>query len=108
MATTYKVLGQVKPATANTATTLYSGSSPAVVSTITICNQGTSAATYRISVRPAGATLEAKHYVAYDVSINAKTTTAFTIGITLAATDVITVESSNTNLSYNAFGSEVA
>jgi hypothetical protein len=108
MATTYKVLGQVNPS-ATTATTLYtvgSGKS-AVVSTVTVTNQAATAATFRVAVRPAGATLEAKHYVAYDAPLAANDLTAITIGITLAATDVITVYASTANVSFNAFGSEI-
>ena len=108
MATTYKVLGQVNPS-ATTATTLYtvgSGKS-AVVSTVTVTNQAAAAASFRVAVRPAGATLEAKHYVAYDAPLAANDTTAITIGITLAATDVITVYASTATVSFNAFGSEI-
>jgi glucose-6-phosphate dehydrogenase assembly protein OpcA len=109
MATTYKVLGQVNPS-ATTATTLYtvgSGKS-AVVSTITVCNQAASAATFRIAVRVAGSTLSAEEYIAYDSTVAANDTTAFTIGITLASTDVVTVYASTANLSFNAFGSEIS
>ena len=109
MATTYKVLGQSNPS-ATTATTLYTvpSSTQAVVSTIVICNQTASAATYRIAVRPAGASLAAQHYVAYDVTVGASDSTALTLGITLATTDVVTVYASTTSLSFTAFGSEIA
>jgi glucose-6-phosphate dehydrogenase assembly protein OpcA len=109
MAATYKVLGQVNPS-ATTATTLYtvgSGKS-AVVSTITVCNQASSTATYRIAIRVAGASLSAEDYIAYDSTVAANDTTALTLGITLAATDVITVYASTTTLSFNAFGSEIS
>ena len=109
MATTYKVLGQVNPS-ATSATTLYTAPSAtsAVVSTIVICNQTATAATFRIAVRPAGAALAAQHYVAYDVTVGASDSTALTLGITLATTDVITVYASTATLSFAAFGSEVA
>ena len=109
MATTYKVLGQVNPS-ATTATTLYTvpSSTSTVVSTITVCNQASSAATYRIAVRPAGATLEAKHYIVYGATVAASDTTTLTLGLTLATTDVVTVYSSSATLSFNAFGSEIA
>jgi glucose-6-phosphate dehydrogenase assembly protein OpcA len=109
MATTYKVLGQVNPS-ATTATTLYTvpSSTSTVVSTITICNQASSAATYRIAVRPAGATLEAKHYIVYGATVAASDTTTLTLGLTLATTDVVTVYASSANVSFNAFGSEIA
>ena len=109
MATTYKVLGQSNPA-ATTATTLYTvpASTSAVVSTIVICNQAAAAATYRISIRPAGGAQTAAMYVAYDVAIAANDSTALTLGITLATTDVITVYGSTATLSFVAFGSEIA
>jgi glucose-6-phosphate dehydrogenase assembly protein OpcA len=109
MATAYKVLAQSNPS-ATTATTLYTvpSSTSAVVSTITVCNQAASAATYRIAVRPAGATLAAQHYVAYDVAIAANDTTALTLGITLATTDVVTVYASSATMSFSAFGSELS
>ena len=109
MPTVYKVLAQSAPS-ATTATTLYTvpSATSAVVSTITVCNRGTSAASYRIAVRPAGATLANEDYLAYDVAIAANDTTALTLGITLATTDVITVYASTANFSFNVFGSEIS
>lgn len=102
-----KVLGQVNPS-ATTATTLYTvpSAKSAVISTLTICNQAAAAATFRVAVRPAGATLAAVHYVAYDVAVGASDTTALTLGITLAATDVVTVYASTATLSFHAYGDE--
>lgn len=109
MATTYKVLGQIAPSAAS-ATTAYTvpSATQAVISTITACNQGTGSANVRIAVRPDGATLEAKHYIAYDVTVGAGQTAAFTIGVTADASDVITVQSSTANVSFNVFGTEIA
>jgi hypothetical protein len=109
MPTAYKVLGQVAPS-ATTATTLETvpSATQAVVSTITVCNRAATAATFRIAVRPGGATLANEHYIAYDSTVAANDTTAFTLGITLAATDVITVYASTANLSFSAFGSEIS
>ena len=109
MATTYKVLGQANPA-ATTATTLYTvpAATNAVVSTIVIANQTSTAATYRISVRPAGAAQTNAMYVAYDVTVAASDSTALTLGITMGATDVLTVYGSSATLSFTAFGSEIA
>jgi hypothetical protein len=77
------------------------------VSTLAIANRAATAATYRIAIRPAGATLANEHYIAYDVAVCAADSTTLTLGITLAATDVITVYGSTANLSFNAFGSEI-
>jgi hypothetical protein len=108
MATKYKVLGQSAPA-ATTATTLYTvpSSTYAVVSTITIANRATSAASYRIAIRPNAATLANQHYIAYDAAVPANDTIALTLGITVDAADIIEVYASTANLSFNAFGSEI-
>jgi hypothetical protein len=109
MATSYKVLGQSNPS-ATTATTLYTcpSATETVISTITVCNQAATAATYRIAVRPDGASLAAQHYVAYDVSLPGNATDTLTLGITLNASDVVTVYSSTATMSFNAYGSEIA
>jgi len=109
MATTYKVLGQSNPA-ATTATTLYTVPSvtQAIVSTIAITNQASTAGTYRVSIRVAGAADAVKQYLAYDVSLPGNSTDTLTLGVTLGAADVITVYSSSTSFSFNAFGSEIA
>ena len=109
MATTYKVLGQSNPS-ATTATTLYTvpAATSAIVSTITVCNQATTAATYRIAVRINGASLTAAQYIAYDVSLPANASDTLTLGVTLGAADVITVYASSATMSFSAFGSEIA
>lgn len=109
MATTYKVLGQSNPA-ATTATTLYTvpSATQAVISTIVIANLTATAATFRIAVRVAGASLANSQYVAYDVTVGASDSTALTLGITMNATDVLTVYGSTANLTFTAFGSEIA
>jgi hypothetical protein len=108
MATIYKVLGQSAPS-ATTATTLYTvpAATSAVISTLVVANRAATAATYRIAIRPAGATLANQHYIAYDVTVGAGDSTTLTLGITLAATDIITVYGSTANFSFSAFGSEI-
>jgi hypothetical protein len=108
MATVYKVLGQSAPA-ATTAANAYTVPSLkyAVVSTITVCNRATGAATYRISVRPDGASQANQHYVAYDASVPGNDTIALTLGLTADAADVFTVYASTADLSFNIFGSEI-
>ena len=109
MPTNYKVLGQSNPA-ATTATSLYTvpAATQTVVSTIVVANLSTSAATYRISIRPAGGAQTNAMYAAYDVTIGANDSTALTLGVTLGATDVITVYASSATLSFNAYGSEIS
>jgi len=107
MSTTYKVLGQSNPS-ADSDTTLYTvpSSASTVVSTLHVANLGTSG-TFRIAVRPAGESIANKHYLAYNVPLNANDSIAYTIGITLATTDVITVRGSNASFAFNVFGSEI-
>jgi hypothetical protein len=109
MPTTYKVLGQSAPS-ATTATTLDTvpSATQCVVSTISVCNRAATAATYRIAIRPNGATLANEHYIAYDAPIAANDSTFITVGITLGAADVITVYASTANLSFSAFGTEIS
>ena len=109
MAYVYKVLAQSAPsATTNTDVYTVGAGKQAIVSTITIANRSASSRTYRIAVRPAGATLANQHYIAYDVALAANDTTALTLGITLTATDVVTVYASTTDLSFGIFGSEIS
>ena len=73
MPTTYKVLGQSNPS-ATTEATLYTAPAltQSVVSSIAICNQAGTSATFRIAVRPsADATTAAKHYLVYGTTVDA-------------------------------------
>lgn len=109
MAATYKVLGQVNPS-ATTATTAYTvpSATETVISTITVANIGPAPATYRLAVRPNGEALANKHYVVYDSSVAPQSTDTLTLGITLDATDVVTVYASTATMAFNLFGSEIA
>jgi hypothetical protein len=108
MATIYKVLGQSAPA-ATTATNVYTvpSSTEAIISTVVVANRASTAATFRLSVRPSGASQANQHYLAYDVPIAGNDSTTLTLGITLAATDVVTVYGSTANLSWNVFGTQI-
>ena len=109
MANTYKVLGQVKPADTNLAT-LYTvpAATSTVISTLIVANLSAAEKTYRIAVRPAGASIEDKHYIAYDVKVGGNDSTTLTLGLSLAATDVVSVRSSDaTALVFNIFGCEI-
>ena len=109
MPTAYKVLGQSAPSI-TTATTLYTvpASTETVVSTITVCNRAGTDGTYRISVRPNGATQANQHYLVYDATCAANDTVTLTLGITMDASDILTVYASSADFSFNAFGSEIS
>jgi len=108
MTTTYKVLGQVAPS-ANTDTDLYTvpGSTQTVASTLVICNQNATNITYRVAVRPAGAAIATKHYISYDVMLPPNSNDFLTLGLSLAATDVVTVRANTANVSFNLSGAEL-
>ena len=109
MATTYKVLGQITP-TANTMTTLYTvpGATNSVVSTLTICNQGTANANVSIAVCPANTSVTTSQYIVNTALVVPYDTVFLTLGVTVGNTDTVRVYSSNANVSFNAFGSEIS
>ena len=108
MANTLKVLSQTNPGAA-TLTDSYTvpGATSATVSTITVANRSATATSFRISVAIAGAADNNVQYIAYDVPISGNDTIGFTIGVTLAATDVVRVYATLATLSFNVFGVEV-
>ena len=83
-------------------------STETVISTLIICNRAAAAKTYKVILRPDDETLADKHYLAFDVAIAANDTTALTLGITMNASDKLYVLGSDTNLSFTAFGTEIA
>lgn len=108
--TTYKVLAQGAPSgTTNSDIYTVGAGKQAVISTISISNTTATAATYRIFIRVAGAAAATTNALVYDASAAANTTTALTIGVTLGATDVLTVQTGTANaLTFMAFGSEIS
>jgi hypothetical protein len=108
MAIRYKVLGQKSPA-ANTSWDIYtvSGTKDAIINCITVANRNSDSATYRISVRPDGATLTDDMYLAYDVQIGSNLSVALNLGITINQNDVVTVQSSSGLVTFNVFGAEL-
>ena len=108
MSTNHKVLGQASPA-ANTPANLYivSEAIQTICSTFTVCNRSAAPATYRMSIRPAGAAAAVQHAIIYDALIGEYETLAFTAGFTLAATDVVTVQCNSAFVSFSLFGAEI-
>lgn len=108
MPAAYKILGQSNPS-ATTNTTLYTvpSATSTVLSTLAVANLSTSAITFRVAIRPAGATLANQHYIAYDAAVAANDSVFLTLGISLAATDVVTVYASTANVAFSVYGSEI-
>lgn len=109
MATNYKVLGQSAPS-AITNTTIYTcpALTETIISSIVVCNRSDSTSFFRIAVRPDGEALESKHYICYDSPLAPNNSSFITIGLTLNASDVISVYSSSANLSFSIYGSEIS
>lgn len=110
MPTSYKILGQAEPADTNNVN-LYTvpASTETIVSTIVIANTSANEQAFRIFVREAGATASTANAIAYDTAINPQTQVAFTLGLTLSATDIISVRSNAANtITFQAFGSELS
>lgn len=107
MASTIKVLGQQAPAS-NTWVSLYTvpAGNSTVASSFTVCNRGASEMKIKVAVRPAGAVLANQHYLFFDIPVAPYETFVATIGITLAATDVVSVCANSGNSSFMLFGEE--
>lgn len=109
MATTYKRLAAAQGnGTIGTAANLYTAAGPVVISTITVCNTSSSAATYTIAISTASATFQAAGYIVYQAPIAGNDTVGLTFGTTLDATNKYLVVSSSANtVSFSAFGAEI-
>lgn len=108
MSTIYKIIGQVAPTnTSNVDLYTVPAGTYAVTSTIAITNTSDVPAIGRIFLREAGAAASTSNALVYDSSFPGKSVTTLTLGVTLSATDVITVQSGNANaLTFHVFGSE--
>lgn len=109
MASTYKILGQVHPASTSNADlyTVPAGVST-IVSTLSVTNLTNSDATFRIYVRQNGIATSDGNAYAKDFVIAAKSVANFTTGMTLDSEDKITVQTANANaLTFMMFGQEI-
>lgn len=111
MAEAYKRLGSVTAnATIGTAQTLYGpvpASTSAVVSTIIICNQAATSATYRLAYSAGTTYASTNDYIVFGATIAAYDSVILTIGATLAATTYLLFSADTTPVSAIAFGTEI-
>jgi hypothetical protein len=108
MATTYKVLGQLASTTSAVSIYTCPSATQTIVSSIVIANREAAENTFQIILRPNNETLADKHYIAYNTPISANDVVALTLGITMDASDQLYVLGSDTNLTFQVFGSEIA
>jgi hypothetical protein len=108
MTDTLKVLAQSNPV-ANNLTDIYTvaGSTQATISSITISNLDSVQVNFWLSIAVAGAADTPKQYMYYNMILDTNDTFIATIGVTLAATDVIRVKASTANVAFNIFGVEI-
>lgn len=108
MADSIKILAQLAPS-ATTLTDFYVVPTGATttISSLYVANRSASDAYFRVSVAFTGATDSTKQYLYYDTNIPPNETFVATVGITMGATDIMRVYSSNINLSFNLFGLEL-
>ena len=108
MPAAYKVLGQSNPS-ATTLTTLYTvpASTSTILSTLAIANLSTSAITFRVAIRPAGATVANQHNIQYYAIFASNDSVFLTLGVSLAATDAVSVYASTANVAFAVFGTEI-
>lgn len=103
------VLGQIVPS-ASALTPLYTVpiATFASVSSVIVCNQNNiNEIVFRISIAVSGATDAPNQYIYYDMPLSPNDTFITTVGLTLAAGDIIRVMSDTGNVSFSLFGVEV-
>ena len=111
MARTYRILGQRNP-TGNTLTTLYTvpSSNSAIISSLVIANLNETDGTgnsFSIAVNVGGVTVSNSNYIAYRVNCPVRDTVTMTLGITMNAGSIISVNANNSLLTFSAFGTEI-
>jgi hypothetical protein len=112
MPTVYKRLGAAQGnGTIGTAANIYTlpASTSAVVSTISVCNTSSTAATFTIGISSTNATYQASGYLIFQASIAGNDTIGLTFGATMDSTTPYIVASSSANtVSFSVFGSEIS
>lgn len=110
MATAYKYSQVQGTASTGTYATLYTtpAATEAVISSIVITNQSSSAVTVRIGLDTTAGTPGASEWLVYDAAIAGNDTVALTLGVTLDAEKYVRVSSSANTCNFTAFLSEIS
>lgn len=106
MATTPKVLAQSLPSV-GVLTDAYTvpAWTTAQVNSVIVCNQGSSEASFRVSIAVNGEADGRKQYLYFDVPLDPNDTFAAEIGIELSVGDVVRVYA-DSSCSFSVFGTE--
>lgn len=107
MADTYKKVFGSNPSAA-TLTDAYTvaASTSTIISTIVVANRSGTATSYRLSHSLAGAADNNNQYFAYDVAIAGNAVHSYTLGISMATTDVLRVYATLATLTFTGWGVE--
>ena len=110
MATAYKYAQVVGTASTGTYATLYTtpASTEAVISSLVITNQSSSAITVRVGMDATAGTPGASEFLVYDAAVAGNDTVALTLGITMEAEKFVRVSSSADTCNFTAFLSEIS
>jgi hypothetical protein len=110
MATAYKYAQVQGTASTGTYATLYTtpAATEAVISSIVITNQSSSAITVRIGMDATAGTPSASEFLVYDAAVAGNDTVALTLGVTMDAEKFIRVSSSADTCNFTAFLSEIS
>lgn len=110
MATAYKYSQVQGTSSTGTYATLYTtpSATQAVISSIVICNQSSSAVTIRIGLDATEGTPGSSEWLVYDASVAGNDTIALTLGVTMDASKYLRVSSSADTCSFSAFLSEIS
>ena len=110
MATAYKYSQVQGTASTGTYATLYTtpAATEAVISSLVITNQSSSAITVRIGLDTTAGTPGASEFLVYDAAIAGNDTVALTLGVTLDAEKYIRVSSSADTCNFSAFLTEIS
>lgn len=111
MARTYRILGQRNPS-ANVLSTLYTvpAGNSAIISSIVVSNLDETAgggASFRIAANVSGVAVGNSNYIAYSVNVPARDTVTMTLGITLNAGSIVSVNANSSLVTFSAFGTEI-
>jgi hypothetical protein len=110
MATAYKYAQVQGTASTGTYATLYTtpAATEAVISSLVITNQSSSATTVRIGLDATAGTPGDSEWLVYDAAIAGNDTVALTLGVTLDAEKFVRVSSSADTCNFTAFLSEIS
>ena len=110
MATAYKYAQVQGTSSTGTYATLYTtpASTEAVISSVVITNQSSSAVTIRIGLDATAGTPGDSEWLVYDAAVAGNDTVALTLGITMDASKYLRVSSSANTCNFSAFLSEIS